>query len=147
MAKARKGDTVSVYYTGRLQNGMIVDKTDEGFPVKFTIGKGTVMPGMEEAVIGMKLKQSKTVEVPAEKAFGPYQKELLLAIDKKQLPDNMDIEVGQSLDMKSPDNRDVKVRVVSQSDREIVVDANHPLAGQDLTIDIRLVNIQINRKN
>jgi FKBP-type peptidyl-prolyl cis-trans isomerase 2 len=135
------GDTVRVHYTGSLTDGTVFDTSVGSDPLEFTIGSEQVIPGFEQAVVGMKLGESKTVTIPAEEAYGPRYKEWVFAIDRDQLPEDVEPQVGSILDLVVMPNAVMTVIVIAVSETSVIVDANHPLAGQDLTFDIELVEI------
>jgi len=141
MAPAKNGDTVRVHYTGRLDDGTIFDTSAERDPLEFTIGEGRIIPGFEQAVVGMNLGETKTITLPADQAYGPHRKELVLVIDRTKFPPHLKPEVGQQLPIRQPNGRTTLVRVTDVSESSVTLDANHPLAGKDLTFDIRLVEI------
>ncbi len=141
MAQAKNGDTVNVHYTGKLKDGKVFDSSVEREPLQFAIGQGKIIPGFEQGVIGMKPGESKTVNIPAEKAYGPYRKELVLVVDKSKIPAHLKPEVGQKLTLNQPDGRAVPVRITDISESSVTLDANHPLAGKNLIFDIELVEI------
>jgi FKBP-type peptidyl-prolyl cis-trans isomerase 2 len=142
MATAEKGSTVKVHYTGKLEDGTIFDSSKERAPLEFTIGEGTVIPGFEAAVIGMQTGESKSATVPPEDAYGERRSDRLLTVDLEQLPDDLDPEVGQQLELKQPDGRKVPVTVARVSDSHVTLDANHPLAGRELAFEMELVEIR-----
>jgi FKBP-type peptidyl-prolyl cis-trans isomerase 2 len=142
MATAEKGSTVKVHYTGKLEDGTIFDSSKERAPLEFTIGEGTVIPGFEAAVIGMQPGESKSATLPPEDAYGERRSDRLLTVDREQLPDDMDPEVGQQLELKQPDGRKVPVTVARVSDSDVTLDANHPLAGRELAFEMELVEIR-----
>jgi peptidylprolyl isomerase len=141
MAKANIGDTVRVHYIGKLEDGTVFDTTVARDPIEFTIGQGQVIPGFEQAVIGMEPGQSQTVRIPASKAFGAYQDEMVQMVHPDQLPEGVRPEVGQQLEIPKEDGQKFVVRVTDISESAITLDANHPLAGKDLVYSIRLVEI------
>lgn len=141
MAAAKLGDTVKVHYTGKLKDGSIFDASEDSEPLEFTIGKGEVIPGFEQAVIGMEPGELKTAEILAVDAYGPHFDELVLEVESAQLPEDLNPEVGQQLQVGQPSGRTITVIVTDVSDSGITLDANHPLAGEDLTFDIRLMEI------
>src|SRR3990172_4098153 len=141
MAQAKTGDTVHVNYTGKLADGTIFDTSRDRHPVQFTIGKGQLIAGFEQAVIGMNKGESKTVVIPADQAYGPRLEESVAAVDRKHLPADLKAEVGQRLEITQTDDRTILVTVVKVSEASMTLDANHPLAGKDLTFDIELVGI------
>jgi peptidylprolyl isomerase len=141
MSQARHGDTVRVHYRGKLWDGSVFDASDRE-PLQFTIGGGQLIPGFEEAVVGMNPGDSKTAEVPAEKAFGPYQEDMVVVIPKKRFA-HFDQEpgVGERVPIPRPDGPPIDVTVTEVTESDVTLDANHPLAGEDLTFDIELIDI------
>lgn len=142
MPQAKKGDTVAIHYTGRLDNGTVFDTSQGRDPLEFTLGAGQVIPGFEGAVAGMAPGDQRTTTVPAEEAYGPRRDDLLVAIPRERLPDGMDPNVGEKLEMATSEGQTVPVVVADADERAIVVDANHPLAGEDLVFEIELVKIE-----
>lgn len=141
MSEAKKGDTVTIHYTGRLSDGTVFDSSRERDPLEFTLGEGRVIPGFENAVEGMETGESKTAEIPPAEAYGPRKEELVMAIPRERLPEGMDPDVGDQLQMTTAEGQVVPVRVAGADEGSVTVDANHPLAGQDLTFDIELVEV------
>lgn len=139
---ANNGDTVRVHYTGTLSDGNVFDSSLEREPMEFTIGEGKVIPGFESAVNGMKVGETKTVTIPPDQAYGQRDENRLIEIDKAQLPPDLNPEIGQQLQMRQADGQTMIVSVNDVSDKGITVDANHPLAGKDLTFKIELVEIK-----
>ena len=138
--QAETGDTVKVHYTGTLNNGTVFDTSIGREPLEFTIGQGQLISGFEQAVIGMKVGESKTINIPAAQAYGLHYDDLVLIMERSQLPDN--IEVGQQLQMTQANGSVVVITIVDVSEETATVDANHPLAGQDLIFEIELVEIE-----
>jgi peptidylprolyl isomerase len=138
---AKDGDTVKVHYSGTLEDGTVFDTSAGGEPLEFTIGEGMIIPGFEEAVIGMQVEDSKTVNIPADQAYGPHDDNLLIEVDRDELPEGLEPEVGQQLQSMGEDGSITMVTVTDVTDTTITVDANHPLAGEDLTFEIELVEI------
>lgn len=141
MAKAKQGDTVKVHYTGKLEDGTIFDTSSNRDPLEFTIGNGEIIPGFEEAVIGMSPGETKTVKVPANKAYGPHHKEMVVTVSRAQFPENLSPQVGQMLEVRQSDGAVIVVTVADVTDESVTLDANHPLAGKELIFDIELVEI------
>ncbi|MGL5804230.1 MAG: FKBP-type peptidyl-prolyl cis-trans isomerase [Xenococcaceae cyanobacterium] len=141
MVQAKAGDTVKVHYTGKLTDGTVFDSSFGNEPLRFTIGEGQVIPGFEHAAVGMDLGQSKTVTIPAEEAYGPHVRELVMIFAKEQIPPELSVEIGQQLQLHQDNGNPIPVVVTEVSDAEITLDANHPLAGEDLTFDLELVSI------
>ena len=141
MAKAKAGDTVKVHYTGTLDDGSVFDSSVDREPLEFTLGQGTLIPGFEEAVVGMQLDESKTATIAHEEAYGPHRPEMIAEVDRARFPDNLEPEVGQHLQMRNEQGHVMTVVVSEVSETSVTLDANHPLAGKDLTFDIELVEI------
>ncbi len=141
MTQAREGDTVKVHYTGRLEDGTVFDTSRERAPLEFTIGEGQVIPGFEQAVVGMEPGDTKTTTVPPEQAYGPRREDMTLEVDRSQFPEDLEPRPGQHLQIRQPDGRAIIVTVSDISESTVTLDANHPLAGHPLTFDIQLVDI------
>jgi peptidylprolyl isomerase len=141
MAQAKQGDTVHVHYTGRLSDGTTFDSSKDRDPLELTLGEGMVIPGFEQAIQGMAVGDQKTAEIPVDDAYGPRRDELVMSVPRTQLPDGMDPKPGDQLSMQTPDGQAVPVVVAGTTDETIEIDANHPLAGKDLTFDLMLVKI------
>ncbi len=139
---AKDGNTVKVHYTGTLGDGTVFDTSVEREPLEFTLGEGKVIPGFEEAVKGMKVGQPKTVTIPVDDAYGPRRDDLILVIERTQLPENLNPEVGQRLQMQQANGQRSVVIVTDVSEKTITVDTNHPLAGEDLTFELKLVEVK-----
>ncbi len=141
MTQAKRDDTVKVHYTGKLEDGTVFDSSAEREPLEFTIGEGEIIPGFAKAVIGMEPGESKTVEVSEEEGYGPHREELMLTVDREELPPNMEVEVGQQLQVRMEDGQTAVVEVINVSESDLTLDANHPLAGETLTFEFELVEI------
>ena len=141
MTTAKQGDTVHIHYSGSLADGTVFDSSADRDPLSFTIGSGQVIPGFEEAVIGMAIDEKKNVTIPVDKAYGPRNEELVMTVPKEQVPPDLNPEVGQKLQMQGPENTPVVVEVTEVAEEHIKLDANPPLAGKDLVFDIELVEI------
>lgn len=141
MSEAKQGDTVHVHYTGRLADGTTFDSSKDRDPLELTLGQGAVIPGFEKAIEGMTVGDQKTAEIPVDEAYGPRRDELVMDVPRTQLPDGMDPKPGEQLRMQTPDGQAVPVVVADTSDEAVKIDANHPLAGKDLTFDLLLVKI------
>jgi peptidylprolyl isomerase len=141
MAAAKLGDTVRVHYTGKLDDGTVFDSSNGGTPLEFTLGEGQIIPGFEQAVIGMSPGDSKTEIIPVEQAYGEHRQDMVVVVDRAQMPSDVQPEIGQQLQIQQPSGQAIPVVITEISDAEITLDANHPLAGEDLTFDIQLVEI------
>jgi peptidylprolyl isomerase len=140
MAQAKQGDTVRVHYTGTLGDGQEFDSSRGLDPLTFTLGTGSVIPGFDEAVTGMAVGDEKRVTIPAVEAYGPRREELTLQLPRSELPADMELEEGTQLRMEQ-DDQSIVVTVRQLDDATVTLDANHPLAGEALTFDLRLVEI------
>lgn len=140
MAEAREGDTVHIHYTGTLRDGTEFDSSRDRDPLAFTLGAGQVVPGFESAVMGMRSGESKTVTIPADQAYGAPRDELMLRVPREQVPPNITLAVGQRLQLGRGDEA-MLVEVREVADDHVTLDANHPLAGEDLTFALELVSI------
>ena len=141
MAQAKQGDEVKVNYTGRFDDGTVFDTSKGRDPLAFTIGGGQVIPGFDAAVDGMTVGDSKTITIPCADAYGPYREDMVLNVPREQLPEGLDPEVGQQLQMGQSQENMLVVSVTEVAEDSITLDANHPLAGKDLTFDLELVAI------
>lgn len=140
MARAKEGDTVRVHYTGKLDDGSVFDSSQGRDPLEFTLGGGQVIPGFEQAILGMQPGESKTVTIESDEAYGPRREELTLQVGRSQLPPEMEPEVGQRLQMQQGEQT-VVVMITGVDAESVTLDANHPLAGQDLTFELELVEV------
>ncbi|MGC1456056.1 MAG: peptidylprolyl isomerase, partial [Nitrospirota bacterium] len=141
MAEAKQGDTVQLHYMGKLPDGTIFDSSRERRPLQFTIGNGQVIAGFEQAVVGMKVGDLKTARIPMEQAYGPRRDDLVVTMDRSKLPPGLNPKVGQRLEMTQVDDQTSLVTVTGATESTLTLDANHPLAGKELTFDIELVGI------
>jgi peptidylprolyl isomerase len=141
MAQAKTGNHVRVNFTGKLDDGTVFASTMNDEPIEFTLGENEVLPAIEEAVEGMEPGETKSVRITAEDAFGMRREDLVQEIPKASLPDDMDIEVGQQLWVDELDEEPIAVSVVDISDSTVTIDANHPLAGEDLIFDLEVVDV------
>ena len=139
---ASDGDTVRVHYTGTLADGTMFDTSREREPLEFIMGKGKMIPGFEEATRDMQVGQVKTVTIPAEKAYGPYHDEMVVAVPREQLSADLSPVIGQRLQMQQTEGGYTIVIVTEVTETTITVDANHPLAGKDLIFEIELVEVR-----
>jgi len=141
MSKAETGNTVKVHYVGRLDDDTQFDSSAGRDPLEFTLGTGQVIPGFEEAVTGMGVGESKTVTISADQAYGPHHAELVLVVERGQIPSHINPQVGQQLEIHQQDGQTVGVVITEVTNEKVSLDANHPLAGQNLTFDLELVEI------
>jgi|SRR5690606_1421067 len=142
MSKVKENDTVKVHYTGKLNNGQVFDSSLDREPLEVKLGQGSLIPGFEKELINMSINEKKTVTIPKEEAYGDVKKELFQSVKKEQLPESIKPEVGMGLVASTPDGSEQQVIIVDVKEDHIVLDANHPLAGQDLIFELELVDIQ-----
>ena len=141
MPTAQPGDTVRIHYTGRLRDGSVFDSSEGKEPLEFTLGLGEVIRGFDRAVEGMSAGDRKSIHIPAGEAYGPYREDLMVAVDRAQFPPNVPPEVGQQLQVGMDDGGVLDVTVTEIDDDSVTLDANHPLAGQDLLFELELVEV------
>jgi FKBP-type peptidyl-prolyl cis-trans isomerase 2 len=141
MQQVKLNDTVKVHYTGTLNDGQVFDSSLNREPLEFKVGAGNLIAGFENAVIDMKLNESKKINIPSDEAYGPYHKEMLFDVKKEMLPKDMEPQVGMQLVSQNPDGSELVVTVSEVLENSIKVDANHPLAGKDLNFEITVVEI------
>jgi peptidylprolyl isomerase len=141
MAHPQSGDRVKVHYTGRFGDGRVFDSSRQRGPMELTLGQGQVIPSFEEALTEMEPGEEKTVTIQAEQAYGPRRRDLMVSIDRTEFPNHIEPTVGQELQVRQNDGEVKVVRIADVSDKEVTLDANHPLAGEDLTFDLELVEV------
>lgn len=141
MPQAEQGNTVEVNYTGKLPDGTVFDTSLDRRPLRFSLGNGRLIAGFEKAVLGMNVGEKKTVVIPFFDAYGARREEAVVTMDRSHLPSGINPRVGQRLELTQEDDSTVLVTVTAASKDSITVDANHPLAGKDLTFEIELVSI------
>lgn len=141
MTQAKQGDMVKVHYTGKLDDGTIFDSSIDRDPLEFVLGEGQLIAGFEQAVLGMTPGESKTEKIPAEEAYGPHRQEMVVEVERQQLPDNIPLDVGQQLQIQQAPNQIIPVVITAISESKVTLDANPPLAGKDLIFEIELVGI------
>jgi len=142
LSKVKDGNTVKVHYTGTLKDGSVFDTSAEREPLEFKLGEGQLIPGFEKAVIGMEEGESTEIDIPVKEAYGEAREDLIINVPKDQLPDDVEPEVGMQLQVNQPDGQPVPVRVAEITDDELKLDANHPLAGKDLSFEIEVVEVK-----
>ena len=142
MIRAAKMDTVTVSYTGRLEDGTIFDQSPDDRPLQFIIGREEVIPGFDEAVEGMYQGERKTVTVPCDKAYGKSKPELLETVDRSVLAGKVDLQVGGQLEITNHDNTTFRLMIRELTTDHVTLDANHPLADRDLMFEIELLEVK-----
>ena len=141
MTQAQLGATVQVRYTGKLDDGAIFDASDPDTPFEFRLGAGHTIPGFEQAVVGMQVGEEKTVLIPAEQAYGKHQPAMVITMPLQNISEHIQPEIGHQLQIQREGEAAIGVTVVGVTDIHVLLDANHPLAGKDLTFDIMLVAV------
>jgi peptidylprolyl isomerase len=141
MAQVKKNDKVTVHYTGTLADGSVFDSSREAEPLEFTVGDGQLIKGFDEAISGMTVGEVKTVTIPAEEAYGAPNEEMVFDIERSQFDESVTPELGQRFQFEAPDGQQIVVTITEIDGDQITLDANHPLAGQDLTFELELMTI------
>lgn len=142
MPHAKPGDTVRIHYTGKLEDGTVFDTSEGREPLEFTVGAGEVIPGVDQAVIGMEPSQVKSAEIPPEQAYGPRHPEMVAVVKREQLPPELEPAVGQELAVQQAGGQQLSVTVTDVTPTTVTLDANHQLAGRKLTFDVELVEVK-----
>ena len=143
MTKAGEGDTVRIHYSGKLPDGTLFDSSDGGDPLEFKIGENTIIPKLEASVVGMIVGDKATIDIKSAEAYGPRIDEAVQSVERSMIPDEVDLTVGGQLQATAPDGKQLILTVLEVNDEMVMLDGNHPLAGQDLVFDIELVEIVV----
>ena len=141
MSQAKKDDKVKVHYTGKLEDGTVFDSSLEREPLEFVLGSGQMIPGFDKGVTGMEVDEEKTISIPSDEAYGPRDPQRIIEVDRAQLPEGMEPQIGQKLHMQHPSGQVLTVSILEIGDEKIKLDANHELAGEDLIFDLKLVSL------
>jgi peptidylprolyl isomerase len=141
MSQAKSGDTVTIHYTGTLEDGTEFDSSAGRDPLQFTVGSGQVIPGFDQAVEGMAVGDKKSVHIEPEQAYGPRQDQMIHEVPKSALPPNLEPEIGMGLQARNQQGENIRLTVTDVGEETITVDANHPLAGKALHFEIELMQI------
>lgn len=141
MQTAKKGDKVKVHYHGKLTDGTTFDSSEGRSPLEFEVGSGQVIPGFDEGVTGLQIGEKRTVNIPADQAYGQVSEEQIVEFPKDQFPPEMTPEVGMPISMSNDQGQTFQVVIKEVKEESVILDANHPLAGKDLVFDIELVDI------
>jgi FKBP-type peptidyl-prolyl cis-trans isomerase 2 len=142
MQQVKKGDTVKVHYHGRLTSGETFDTSEGRDPLEFEVGSGMVIKGFDDGVTGMSVGEKKTINIPVDEAYGPKNPNMIVDMPKDRFPNEVELEVGLPLVMSDKDGNQFQVTVSEIKDDSVILDANHPLAGQDLVFDLELMAIE-----
>ncbi len=141
MSTVKANDTVKVHYTGRLADGEVFDSSIGGEPLEFTMGQGQLIPGFEAGVLDMAVNEKKTIVIPSEDAYGDKDENLVYEVKKDMLPPGEEPEVGMQLITQAPDGPQIPLVITEIKDETVIVDANHPLAGRELTFELEVISI------
>ncbi|AXJ00627.1 peptidylprolyl isomerase [Cyclonatronum proteinivorum] len=141
MSEIKQGDTVKVHYTGTLQDGSVFDSSREREPLQFEIGSGSLIPGFENAVLGLSVGESTKVDIPSGEAYGEVREDMIISVERDKLPADIDPKVGMQLQVQQQNGQAMPVVISDVNETHITIDANHPLAGRDLTFEIELVEV------
>ena len=138
---AKNGNTVQVHYTGTLDNGKVFDSSVSRDPIEFTIGGQQMIPAFEEAILDMEVGDKKTFNIKAEEAYGKKDDRLIHVVPRSMVPESITPQVGMGLNLQGPDGQALPVTIIDLNDENVTLDANHPLAGENLTFEVELVSI------
>ncbi|WP_289035523.1 peptidylprolyl isomerase [uncultured Roseibium sp.] len=141
MTEVKAGDSVAIHYKGTLSDGTVFDSSEGRDPLQFTVGSGQIIPGLDKALPGMTVGEEKTVNIPFEEAYGAKDPNATQPVPRDQFPTDIPLEVGTQLQVQTPDGQLMTVSIVEVGEENVVLDANHPLAGKDLTFEFSLVSI------
>jgi FKBP-type peptidyl-prolyl cis-trans isomerase 2 len=141
MTEAKPGTTVSIHYTGTLEDGSTFDSSDGRDPLTFEMGAGQIIPGLEAALSGMSAGEAKTVTIPAAEAYGDHNPQAVQQVPREAVPDHIPLDPGTQLQVQTQDGRALPVVVTEVTEEQVTLDANHPLAGKDLTFAVEVVSV------
>lgn len=141
MTEAKSGDTVRVHYTGTLADGSEFDSSRERDPLEVTLGAGGVIPGFEQALLGMSPGDTQKITIAAADAYGERLAQRVFEVERSRIPDEVDLKVGGSVYAEDSAGQQLRLLIRAVEEETVVLDANHPLAGEDLTFELELVEI------
>ncbi|MDP9041912.1 MAG: peptidylprolyl isomerase [Bacteroidota bacterium] len=141
MMAVQSGNTIKIHYHGRLSDGTTFDTSEGRSPLEFTVGSGSVIKGFDDGVQGMSVGEKKTIEIPFEQAYGPEDPSMIVEFPIDRLPQELEPEIGMQLNMNNEEGQQFPVVITDITEENIVLNANHPLAGKDLIFDLELVEI------
>lgn len=142
MQQVKKGDKVKVHYHGKLTTGETFDTSEGRDPLAFEVGSGMVIKGFDDGVTGMAVGEKKTIQIPVDEAYGPKNPDMVVKMPKDKFPEDLEVEVGLPLMMSDQSGQQFQVVVTDIAEDIVTMDANHPLAGQELIFDLELVEIE-----
>ena len=138
---AENGNTIKIHYTGKLDDGTVFDSSKEREPLEFKLGSGGLIKGFEDAVRGMAVGDKKTIKIPAEEAYGAYRDDLVMNVDKSQFPPDIEPKEGVMLCLRHPNGSTIDALITTVAEDSVTLDSNHPLAGEDLTFELEMMEI------
>lgn len=141
MSQVSSGDVVRIHYTGRLPDGTQFDSSSGREPLEFKVGGGQIIPGLDRQIEGMAVGESGTLTIPADEAYGPRDENQIQTVSRTAIPPEIELSLGTNLQATTQDGGQIALTVVDLTEEEVTVDANHPLAGQDLIFDVEVVEI------
>jgi peptidylprolyl isomerase len=142
MAQAKSGDIVSVHYTGKLADGTVFDSSEGREPLEFPVGAGMVIKGFDDGILGMEVGENKILQIPAHEAYGETDPDYKLTVNRSEMPDDMNLEIGMPVNMHQEGGQVVQVTVTDLTETTVTLDGNHPLAGHDLTFHVEVISIK-----
>ncbi len=143
MTKVKKGDKISVHYTGTLSNGEQFDSSREREPLRFEVGAGRLIAGFEDAVVGMEVNEKKTIVIPAAQGYGERDDRNIIVMPKENFPKDLELQVGIQLELQDEHGNVFPVVITAIGENDVTLDANHPLAGEDLTFELEVMEIGV----
>lgn len=141
MAGIKINDVIKVHYVGKFENGNVFDSSEHREPLEFKVGEGNLIPGFENSVLGMKPGEKKTINIPAEEAYGETYADLIQEIEKQYLPEDILPEVGMELVTQTQEGQELYVTITEVRENSVIIDGNHPLAGKNLVFDITVIEV------
>ncbi len=141
MAKVQEGDTISIHYTGTLDDGTMFDSSEGNQPLKFTVGSGDVIPGFDDGVRGMEVNETRDITLVPDQAYGEYHEELVKVVPRAAFPPDVTPAIGLGFELELPSGQSMPVRIIDVEGDDVTLDANHLLAGETLHFKVRLVSI------
>jgi peptidylprolyl isomerase len=141
MSQVKNGDSITLHYTGKLDDGTVFDSSVGGQPLSFTVGAGEVIPGFEAGALGLSVGEKRDIVITPDQAYGPYIEELVKVVARDNFPPNVTPAVGLMFEMQLPSGEAIPVRIIEVEGDEVTLDANHLLAGETLFFSLELVSI------
>jgi len=142
MSKVKEGDTISIHYTGTLDDGTVFDSSEGGQPLSFVVGSGEVIEGFDKGVRGMEVDETRDITIAPEQAYGQYYEELVKVVPRSAFPPNVIPSVGLGFELQLPSGQSMPVRIIEVEGEEVTIDANHLLAGETLNFKVRLISME-----